>query len=509
MLNLYSKNHRALSNGRIVFATLLALIFGHLLLKEHMPFFGTAVIGGFLILAIFYYILIYRADYYGFVISIYIASHFSYADNQGGLWNIVTFVMLILLILVKKREININKSDIFINSCLVIFLISNIFGWIFINKQPIILIFQGVVTLLGYILMFNFVRHMVIDRRQIRSFTLITLSMLIYLLIVGINQRFAFVNLNTPLLGSYDIGLGSITYGSTNAQGTFRNSELFGEYALLMIALFLPLFCSKFVQKNLKLSTIITWMILIISSLCIMITSTRSAAILGFVTILIYIAFIAFFSKAIKGGLKQLLLFISVNLIIIAFIGGVFGLDSLTDDFSEVDFGNFSIENVISGEVINRGPLILLALDRIYNEPLIIGHGYGVLSANQVAWWGSELNPLDYPYIDFHNMYLSLPFIYGWFGSLAFLLLIFGTWLRIGKVVFDYSSQTSYLTLFAIGFLFFWGVFLVDQFKIGFIRNPGYHMMFWIWLGLSNALVRTIKLHQMLNYGFKSRDKSF
>jgi len=47
--------------------------------------------------------------------------------------------------------------------------------------------------------------------------------------------------------------------------------------------------------------------------------------------------------------------------------------------------------------------------------------------------------------------------------------------------------------VFLVGFSLFWFVFLVDEYKISILRNPNYHMLFWIWLGLSNALLKTIR----------------
>jgi hypothetical protein len=36
---------------------------------------------------------------------------------------------------------------------------------------------------------------------------------------------------------------------------------------------------------------------------------------------------------------------------------------------------------------------------------------------------------------------------------------------------------------------------LMDQYKISVLRNPGYFMMFWFWLGMSIAVARSLRAH--------------
>jgi hypothetical protein len=83
--------------------------------------------------------------------------------------------------------------------------------------------------------------------------------------------------------------------------------------------------------------------------------------------------------------------------------------------------------------------------------------------------------------------------VYGWIGSFAFLSMVVITAVRLFRVSWKYRKRESFLMVLAVGFTMFWFIFLVDQYKISILRAPNYHMMFWIWLGLSNAVVKTIR----------------
>jgi hypothetical protein len=56
----------------------------------------------------------------------------------------------------------------------------------------------------------------------------------------------------------------------------------------------------------------------------------------------------------------------------------------------------------------------------------------------------------------------------------------------------QHRRKKSFLVALAAGFTMFWAIFLMNEYKISILRNPNYHMLFWIWLGLANSTVKTI-----------------
>ena len=64
---------------------------------------------------------------------------------------------------------------------------------------------------------------------------------------------------------------------------------------------------------------------------------------------------------------------------------------------------------------------------------------------------------------------------------------------RVFAASLKYRTRKSFLIVLAVGFTMFFGVFLADQYKLSILRNPNYQMMFWIWLGLANSVVKSIR----------------
>ncbi|MCD6321394.1 MAG: O-antigen ligase family protein [Clostridiales bacterium] len=480
--------------GTIVSISFLAQLAAHFLLKEYMLSVALGGAGFLIISFLLSYVLLYRKDIFAFILIIYICSHFSYADNQGGLWNLMSFGLLALFLLFIRHHDLLKATNLFIMILLVFFVSMDVVGTLVNSPLPWIFRLEGLVAFFGFIFMFQIVRKVEITPKRCRQFLIITLMMLIYQIIVSLNQRYAFINWNTPLIGAYGAGHGVITYGTTNAKGTFRNSELFGEYAVLLFTLLMPLISSFTTQCELKVSAKKITLMIICCLICILLTSTRAAAILAvFVVLVYYVIFLLRPLVSLDRRSRQLWLMV-VIVLSLGLVGAYVGEGSLKSDFSELGGEKFTVENVVSGKAINRGPLTMFALKRIRKNSWIIGNGFGTPRGNLWAWIGKDPEKLEKKIAGFHNLYLSLPMLYGWLGMLCFLLLIFYTDFRLIFVVLKYRRKNSFLVVLALGLALFWLIFLVDEYKISILRNPNYHMIFWIWLGLSNAVVETLRM---------------
>jgi hypothetical protein len=469
------------------------LVFGHLLLKEYLPIAALGAVGFVLVAGMLSLVLIFRRDVFAFVLVIYLASHFAYADNQGGLWNLLSFGLILAYLLFVNRHERIGRPDRILDALVVVFVLFNIAGWVVKNPVGGVPFWLGVASLFSFVLMFRLVNNLPLSPPRIRLFLLATAAILIYELLVGINQRYAFMNINTPLLGAYRAEHGAITYGSTNAQGTFRHSELFGEYGMLVLTLLIPFLCSSLTQRILNIRLITILVIAISSVAAILITSTRSAAILAvFVCFAYLLGFLIRPSVAIDAARRQLLL-ILLGIGFVVTVGTVLGTTSLGKDFADLAGEKFSMDAVTSGKAINRGGLFDFALKRIETESWIVGFGHGVPRSNLWAWAGADPERMSEVFADYHSLYLSLPMLYGWLGSAAFLSLILLTFGRTVSAAIHFRKLKSPLVVLVTGLSLFWFVFLIDQYKISILRTPGYVMMFWIWLGLSNAAVAALR----------------
>lgn len=486
------ENYQKLSTIKIFFIAIIVLLAGHLLLQEYMP--NTAVGGlAFLFLfSIFGYIIIYKKDIFYFIIVIYICSHFSYGDNHGGLWNIFTFIMLGVFWFFIKKNLYFNKSDIAVSILLTIFILFNVIGWVVKNPTPILFILEGVAAFMGYILMYVAVSKIKITPEKVNLFLHVTLVMLIYQFAVALVQYYSIVDWGTPLVGGNTLGIIEITADSRPV-GTIQNFELFAEYALLMVCVSMPFLSSKTTKEEVGFKYIYLSVMIFISISIMIITSMRAATVLMvLVTAFYYLIFPLRIISAVNAVGQQLKIIILVALLLPA-VSIYIGMKELSDDFNKIDTAVMNVENITSGKSINRGGVIDMALKRINDESWVIGYGFGVPASNKWAWWGYDTTKLHRHIFDYHNLYLELPMIYGWLGSFAFIFLILLTLSRLVMVTIKYRKKESYLLVLSLGLSVMWGVFLIHEYKIGMLRNSNYQMMFWIWLGLSSSVVKTIK----------------
>lgn len=486
--------NRTLTLTGILVLAFLAQLAGHLLLRQYMPNAAVGGVGFLLVAVIFSYVLLIRHDIFGFILVVYVCSHFSYADDHGGLFNLITFVILVSYLAINRSTQEFPQRDNVMLSLLGVFILWNLLGWAMKNPIPILPMFKGIAVFFGFILMFHLASNVVITKERFRLFLAVTLFMVLYQFVVALNQRYDLVNWNTPLIGGYsDIG-NYIDRAEKNAPttGTLRHFELFGEYGVLLIALLVPLLSSSLTQRELRFGiNRIVVMIFVCLSFS-MLTSNRAAAILSILVITFYYLVLPMriFSSIDRFG-RQIRL-IAVVALLIPVVGVYVGLGQLEEDFATMAKEKFSAESIVSGESINRGGLVSLGLQRINSDSWWIGNGYGVQRSNLWAWFGADPGIRKVGIADFHSLYLSLPMIYGWIGSLAFLSMIVITAFRLFGVSLRYRNRKSFLIVLAVGFTMFWGIFLIDQYKISILRNPNYQMLFWIWLGLANSVFKTI-----------------
>jgi hypothetical protein len=204
-----------------------------------------------------------------------------------------------------------------------------------------------------------------------------------------------------------------------------------------------------------------------------------------------YIIFVDFaIAPSIRSLRRSALVFgiLSVAVGFIFIFGSYFFLDKMADDFRKLNPSKMTAGSVVSGRGINRGNLFIIGWNKLTRESWLVGYGYNIPENNKKSIGFKKSAARD-----FHNLYLSLPFFYGWFGAIAYVLLLVGTFSRIYISYIRETRKTStYLTPIALGFSVLWGIFLLDQYKIGVTRNPNFFLMTWMWLGLTHAVANSM-----------------
>jgi hypothetical protein len=500
-----SDNYKGISANKLLFISALLLIVGHLLLQQYMPNIAAGAIGYLLLIIILGYVLYYRHDLFGFIMAIYICSHFSYGDGHGGLWNIVAFTVLLFYFLSGRHRPELKQPNTGINILLVIFIFFNVAGWIFKNPMPIVPLLKGACAFIGYMLMYLVASKIEITAARIKVFLSIVFFLLLYQVAVSLIQYYALLDTGTPLVGGTTLGLEkTLDFGKTTGRheprGTIGHFELCSEYALLMICLSIPLLSSSTTRTEIKFNyTALSIMIFACISI-IIITSMRGAFILAIVITAFYYMVFSLRIFSVFDKITQQIKIILLVIFLLPAVSIYIGVSEFEKDFSRLDTKKMNVENVVSGKSINRGGLADYAIRRMESESWLIGYGSGTINSNQWAWFGIDTTKNKAPMADFHNLYVSLPMIYGWLGSLAFIGIILMTFFSLLSVTLKYRNQKSFLLVLSFGLTVMWGAFLMHEYKISILRNANYQMLFWIWLGLSASVVKTIKEKWQVSY---------
>lgn len=486
------RHQKSVSAIALLFFAGISLVIGHLLLQQYMPNAGVGVLAFIMLMLIFGYVMSVRHDIFGFVMMVYICSHFSYGDNHGGLWNIVAFSMSIICLLENKKYLDFNQPNLLINILLGTLIFFNVLGWALNNPMPIIPLMEGATAFLGYMLIFQISSKIRITADRVRIFLAIVFFLLIYMLAIALNQNYSLIDTGSPMLGGNTLTVGKVTE-SGRPMGTLGHFELFSEYALLMMCLIIPLISSSTLRDEIKFSRIVLMLSVPVCISIFIITSMRGAFILSIaVTAFYYLIFPLRIIKAIDKIRQQAILIMLVALLLPA-VSIYIGLEVFKKDLANVNVNKMNVENVVSGQSINRGGLVQRAIRRWNNESWIVGFGSGTSRSNSWALFGVDPDKRQVGLADYHNLYVALPMLYGWIGSFAFLGIILITLARLLSVTLKYRSQKSFLLVLSFGLTIMWAAFLVHEYKISILRNANYQMLFWIWMGISTSVVKTIK----------------
>jgi hypothetical protein len=178
------------------------------------------------------------------------------------------------------------------------------------------------------------------------------------------------------------------------------------------------------------------------------------------------------------------------SLILFKFVG-IQSLDEVLDKFGMLDTSSMNLKSIVSGESINREYNFETGTRRLGEASWFIGYGYN-LPENNVESMRNKGNADES--VDYHNLYLTLPIYYGWFGAIAYLLMVVGTWTRVFFCYLRSRKTNHFLVAVALGMSLLWGVMLVNEFKISFTRNPSYFMLTWFWLGWTHSVANTLHL---------------
>lgn len=421
-----------------------------------------------------------KKDNFLFLIIIYFCSHFEYAGAQSGIFNNIAFALLAFLYFSNKLVREIKFRDNLVGILIAVLIGSNILGWVLRNNGSSTDYILGISGFFGYILVFNMTRKTLLTPDRIRVFIAISVVLFAYSALITLNQRFTIIPSSSPMvLSKYGQEKQDFEIGG----GTLSNSDYYGELGLFMFAVYLPfLFSSEtFRLIKIKYSTIVLGTVL--SVVAMLVSISRSVIILA----VINFTFVFFFSFFGRGGSQPLRKYVTIFLVGAALVAlnSVFKYTYVFNRLQYETSTSYSVTGVLSGEDINRVYAMQLNLQRYNSESWLIGYGWSTNKMNKYAWFD---NPEAAGRSSPHNLYFGILFLFGWFGSIAFVLLVLITIWRM-LILIRHRKKLDQLTqILSVGFYALFILFIINQFKADIIYGNSFFMVFWIWLGIANSL---------------------
>jgi O-antigen ligase len=476
-------------------AAILATIFGcllvgHLAIAAYFPSVAVNAVGVVVVALIIGRVLFVKNDMYSALLIIFFCSQFNFANNQGGLFNLVAFLLLAIYLAVKPgiRETT-RGTDTTIMSLLIILSASNLLGLILRNPMPLFIKCLEIAAFSGFMLAFHFASSLRLTKARLRVFLIVASVMAAYNFAISMNQRYSVIQLDTPLLGLTE----DLFYATTNAFGVFGSASSSGQYTMLLLALILPLLAASASRTALKLSPISFVPVVVICGLTLILSNMRAASLEAVLVVIIYTVMFSLRHRRHFRNSKYLNMASAALIVVLATVGVWFNLDNIERELQQVEVQG--VESVESGKAINRFGPWQFGMDRLAREGFIVGYGHGTAESNQIAW-GIIATRAAGRYSTgghLHNLYLALPMMYGWSGALAYVLLHLVVFFRLLGAVRRYPFSIL-SNIACLGFLMSLGFFLIDEVKSGnAVQSINYPMIMWIWLGLGLAAWRTLK----------------
>lgn len=443
------------------------------------------VVGGLLFLVLFsYYILEYVNDHFLFILVILSLCLMNTSDTLGG---ITVIPFLLLLNHIRNYKMFVLENRI-LRILLIILIVTNFLGYFLKNTTDVSTRLQSAIIFCGAILTFLFVQRLSITKSRFALFIKMATVLSFILFAVSVNQKFVIIDTSLPILGA--VRYPSVSSLSHAFYGRFPSLvgdyEIFAEISLLM---FILSFCIVITKQSITYFNLGNFpiVLLFISFLNILMTGTRSAFLLSFVFIFIFFLFkirLLFLNSTLRSFLIILLF-----LPFILFLGKRVGLDIILERLNEINTKNISIQNLKSGEEMNRDIVYAAGYKRLAQDNWLVGYGFGRVDSNKIAWFGyAQESNANAIIEDFHSLYLSLPMIYGWIGGLSYLLML--VYIIILLFIKYFKERGAPFEGVTLGYAFVFLFFLIDQIKINSLRYYNYHLLIWILMAFALSFLR-------------------
>ncbi len=483
------KRNRVLENEKpslIIIFSVFLLFLAHFSFSEVVP---NPVINTFAFVIITLFLIIYnfpKKSLFSYIGIFFICGSFNFAPSFGGLFVIVSSLTYLFFFFSKSKVKELRIKDSLIDFLLIIFVSVNLLGLIFRSPIPLFDKILGFISLIGLIGLFNISRFIILSPSRLKAFLVIASSLSLYLLLTALNSGVGFLKINSPLI------LRTEEFFNTNffISVIGRSS---GEYGLIMLLFFLPFIYFSKIVEEIKTHKALIYIGAISSMLLCLIAFSKSQTVFLLIGFIIQFIFIQFRIIPSHANLKtNLIIFSFIVILAIGIFNPVFNFNYIIERFQQQPelMENLG-ENVFEAPGTSREQSFKMGIERLKSDPWIIGYGWAPGSLNRYAWF--EGGGWDIQKYDFHNLYYSMPPVFGWPGTISFLGIIIIIIRRLYKIIPLMKKNMSYLLIPTVGFLFFIIFFLLAEYTTNALTSSNFFMIIWIFLGLANSTYYTFK----------------
>lgn len=464
---------------------LLTVVFlgaAHLAVKEFFPSPAMWIIGAAVTVVLGVMWIVVRKDEFGFLVALFVCAHFAFADNQGGFWAYILCGVVLTGSVLRGPTISLSSVPRSLNLLLIVFLLFQLLGT-FSNPYSLVSNIQATVVAAAQLLVFYWFASQSLSASKLKHLFSFWFMASCCIFLIGLNQRYHWLITPSPLLPQRYLE-GRL---DSTAAGSFGNSELFGEYFCVVFVFSLIVLSHARELLSLRIKKIFPLLMIVVSAGALTVATSRAAIILTAIATIYLIVNSLIVTPSVKN--LQRVLVVAASLLLVAIMLSTFGsyvsTEKMGAKFSQLRPSNISLGTVLSGKEINRGSAYGAAYRQLGRGSWLVGYGYNLAENNQKS--------MGIRYGDFHNLYLMLAFFYGWVGAAAYVMLVFGTCLRIYARYLKARKLNHFLVPIALGLAIMWGIFLLDEWKISATRNPSYFLITWMWLGLSHSVANSLR----------------
>lgn len=473
----------------ILLLSLFFLACAHLAVKTFFPHPAFWLVGAAGIVAAGTWYLLKYNDVPGFFLTLFVCCHFTFADQQGGLWSYVICTVPLATLCVNSRMLffRIKSLPKSINFLMVIFITHQLLGLLFNNYSTISNI-QSLVVTSSQVIFLYACSSIIMSTQQIKRIISVWFFTLSWIFIIAINQKYHWIVTKSPLLPQRETKLFTL---ATLPSGSFGNSELFSEYFCFIFIFSFAFLIFREKIKKIQLNILYSLSALFFSIFSLLMGGSRSAIILSifssFIIIFFYIS-----NATVKNISKNFFIIIILTFCVVITIfqsGKYFSIHETIDDFSKLKNAKISFKSIGRGESINRSTTFEIGFQRLGEKSWWIGYGNNLPENNR-----ESMGVTGSIFSDYHSLYLQLPIFYGWIGSMSYILIVLLTAKRAFLCSLRAINSNNVISIISFIFFILLVAFLLDQYKISATRNPSYFLLTWFLLGLTHAIINSYNI---------------